>query len=64
MACYVPYPVEGLFRNRINQEGITLLTIERGMDLRILVQGPKDQLAQVVTTLTNESQGRIEWVEV
>jgi uncharacterized YigZ family protein len=64
MACRIPYPLEGLFRNRITQEGITILTIERGMDLRILVQGPKDQLAQVVTTLTNESQGRIEWVEI
>jgi uncharacterized YigZ family protein len=63
LECIVPYPLEGLFRNRIQQRGITLLTIERAMELKILVQGPDDQLSAIVNTLTNESQGRIRWSE-
>jgi len=47
----------------MSQEGITLLAMERDMDLKVLVQGPQDQLAVIVASLSNESQGRIQWVE-
>lgn len=62
IGCHVPYSHEGLFRNRIQQGGITLLAIEKGMDLKMLIQGPEDQIIAAVNTLTNESQGRIRWI--
>lgn len=61
LGCLVPYPLEGLFRNRMLQGGVTLLAIDRGLELKILIQGPEDQVAEVVKILTNESQGRILW---
>lgn len=63
MACLVPYPLEGLFRNRVNKDGVMLLSVERGMELRVIIQGPKDLLAEIVSQLTRESQGRIQWVD-
>lgn len=62
LACLVPYPLEGLFRNRMQQGGLTLLTIEKGLELKVLIQGPEDELRRVVNKLTNESQGRIRWI--
>ena len=40
-----------------------LLSVERGMELRVIIQGPKDLLAEIVSQLTRESQGRIQWVD-
>lgn len=63
ISCTVPYALEGLFRNRMQQAGICLLSIEKGIELKVLVQGPEDQLAAAVKTLTSESQGGIRWFD-
>jgi hypothetical protein len=42
MACRLPYGLEGIVRNRIEQAGVTLLAVERSLDLQMVVQGPKD----------------------
>lgn len=63
MACLVPYALEGLFRNRVNKDGVILLSVERGMELRVIIQGPKDLLLDIVSQLSRESQGRIQWMD-
>lgn len=63
MTCRVPYALEGLFRNRMNQPGISLVVTERGMDIRVMVQGPKDLISPILATLTNQSQGQIQGVD-
>lgn len=63
MACRLPYGLEGIVRNRIEQAGVTLLAVERSLDLQMVVQGPKDLVDGLVLALSETGQGRIVWAE-
>ena len=63
MACRLPYGLEGIMRNRIEQAGVTLLAVERSLDLQMVVQGPKDLVDGLVLALSETGQGRIVWAE-
>lgn len=50
-------------RNRIEQAGVTLLAVERSLDLQMVVQGPQDLVDGLVLALSETGQGRIVWAE-
>jgi len=63
LASRLPYGLEGIVRNRIEQAGVTLLAVERSLDLRMVVQGPKDLVDGFVLALSETGQVRIVWAE-
>lgn len=64
MTCRFPFHLEGIVRNRIGQAGVTVVAVERSLDLEMMVQGPEDLVDGLVLALSETGQGRIVWAEV
>jgi uncharacterized YigZ family protein len=64
MTCRFPFHLEGIVRNRISQAGVTVVAVERSLDLEMMVQGPEDLVDGLVLALSETGQGRIVWAEV
>lgn len=64
VACALPYALEGILRNRITQLGLTVLSTEKGMDLKMMIEGPEDLIQSLMRGLNESAHGRIVWVEI
>ncbi len=64
MTCRFPFHLEGIVRNRISQAGVTVVAVERSLELEMMVQGPEDLVDGLVLALSETGQGRIVWAEV
>jgi uncharacterized YigZ family protein len=64
VACALPYALEGILRNRITQLGLTVLSTEKGMDLKMMIEGPEDLMESLIRDLSESSHGRIAWVRI
>ncbi len=64
VACALPYALEGILRNRITQLGLTVLSSEKGMDLKIMIEGPENLIQSLMRDLNESAHGRIVWVEI
>jgi putative IMPACT (imprinted ancient) family translation regulator len=64
VACALPYALEGILRNRISQLGLNVLSTEKGMDLKMMLEGPEDMIETLMRDLTESSHGRIVWVKI
>lgn len=62
VACALPYALEGMLRNRIAHAGIRVISSEKGMDLRMTLEGPEDVVDRLMEGLSESSQGRMLWV--
>lgn len=64
MTCRVPFGLEGMVRHRITKSGVTVLAVERSLDLEMMLQGPEDLIEELIADLRETGQGRIVWAEV
>ena len=64
VACALPYALEGILRNRITQLGLTVLSSEKGMDLKIMIEGPENLIQSLMRDLNESAHGRIVWVKI
>lgn len=64
MTCRFPFHLEGIVRNRVSQAGVTVVAVERSLELEMMVQGPEDLVDGLVLALSETGQGRIVWAEV
>lgn len=64
MTCRFPFHLEGIVRNRISQAGVTVVAVERSLELEMMVQGPEDLVDGLILALSETGQGRIVWAEV
>jgi putative IMPACT (imprinted ancient) family translation regulator len=64
MACAFPYALEGLFRHRMEQMGITLIQMERSMEIRMLIEAPEPSIQQFISALSEAGQGKILWKSI
>lgn len=64
MTCRFPFHLEGIVRNRISQAGVTVVAVERSLELEMMVQGPEDLVDGLILALSETGHGRIIWAEI
>lgn len=59
VVCRCPFAYEGLVRHRIDEAQLDVLSIERTLDLKLVLEGPAESLHRLMETLREKGQGRI-----
>lgn len=59
--CTLPYGMEGLVLNRIDQVGITQLEVVRTLEIQMHLEGPVNRIADLKGLLREPGQGKIAW---